>query len=468
MKYTTFTIVITMLICSSCRVGPDYRVPDVNVPAHFGAIPPDKATGPTDVKEWWTKLNDSTLTWLIEQTLSSNLDLKVAHARIAQARAARGLVTAETPTASLKAGDTQSRASRNTPLGAFLPKREDSDYLAGFDMAWEIDIFGGISRSVEAAEADIAAATANDRDVMVSLSAEVARVYIALRQVQKRMDIAQESIRLQQSTLDIVNGRFKAGLTTELDVQQATAQLEGARAAMPALDTAMNQTMYRLAFLMAKEPQALKARLAAAAPIPATQPLVPVGLPSDLLRRRPDIRRAERQLAASSARIGAATADLFPRFGMTGSLGQESSNTNNLFDSSSRYWSITPGFIWPILDAGRIRANVRLQNARQEEAMALYIRSIMAAMSDVESSLVAYGNEQQRMQRLEAEVTAVKRSVELANDLYTKGLTDFLTLLDAERRLFQVQDQLAESQGATATNLVALYKALGGGWDDAK
>jgi outer membrane protein, multidrug efflux system len=466
MKRVTLTIVAAVLACSGCTVGPDYKTPDVNTPGRFNVADPNHPATAPDISQWWKSLDDTTLTSLIEEARLSNLDLKVARARIAQARAAAGIVdSAQMPTVDLNGSYTRNRYSKNTPFGQFLPQREFNDFQAGFDASWEIDVFGGTRRAVEAASADVGVAMANDRDVLVSLSAEVARTYITLRQYQRRLAIANENAGLQKSTLEIVEGRYKAGITSELDVQRATAQLQATLAVIPSTQTAISVSMHRLAVLLGREPGALNEKLSPANPIPATQPVVPVGLPSDLLKRRPDVRRAERQLAAATARIGVATSDLFPKFALTGSFGQDTTNTGNMFDSSSRFWSITPGFSWPVFDGDRIRSNVRLQTARQEEAMAVYVKSVLTALEETENSLTAYGNERVRMERLTAAVAANRRSVQLASALYSQGLADFLTLLDAQRVLFISEDALAESQASTATDLVALYKALGGGWE---
>lgn len=466
MRYASLLGALVMLIVSGCNVGPDYKTPDVNTPGRFNVNDANHPSTAPDISRWWTSLNDPTLTSLIEEARVSNLDIRIARARIAQARAIAGIVdSAQMPTVNLNGAYTETSVSRNSELGNFYPRRQFPDYQTGFDASWEIDVFGGTRRAVEAAKADVQVAMANDRGAVISITAEVARTYITLRQYQRRLAIANENVGLQKSTLEVVDGRYKAGIVSELDVQRATAQLQATMAVIPSTETAIAANMRRLAVLLGKDPSALTEKLSPSNPIPATQPVVPVGLPSDLLRRRPDVISAERQLAAQTARIGVATSDLFPKFALTGSYGRESTNTGNIFDSSSRFWSITPGFSWPVFDGNRIRSNVRLQTARQEEAMAVYIKSVLGALAETEDSLTAYGNERIRMERVSAAVAANRRSVQLASALYAQGLTDFLTLLDAQRVLFLSEDQLAESQAATATDLVALYKALGGGWE---
>jgi len=470
-KIVALLFVITFVL-AGCTVGPNYKTPDINTPAQFTEADPNVVKSPSqdindpNMARWWDQLGDPQLSSLIEDALTCNLDLRIAAARIAQARAIRGITVAdEFPNINATGSYSRSRRSFNSTPGFNFGPREQDNFDLGFDAAWELDVFGRTRRAVEAATAEIQASQEFSREVRISVAAEVARSYISLRDFQQRLIIAQNNVKSQQNTLLIVESRFKAGLTNELDLAQARAQLESTRSQIPTFQIGTRQSLHRLAVLLALEPSALEKELATAKIVPATKPLVPLGLPSQLLLRRPDIRQAERTLAAETARIGAATADLFPRFSLTGSIGQSSANTDNLFNSSSRFWSIGPDFSWPVFDAGRIRNNIRLENARQEEAMANYIQTILTSLSEVEDALVAYGREQQRLGSLEKAVAANQRSVDLSNELYSKGLVDFLNVLDNQRRLYLSQDQLEQSQRDVATDLVALYKALGGGWD---
>jgi NodT family efflux transporter outer membrane factor (OMF) lipoprotein len=341
-------------------------------------------------------------------------------------------------------------------------------YQAGFDANWEIDLFGRVRRSIEAAEADVAAAVEDRRDALVTLLSEVARNYVELRSFQRRLDIARANLKAQQDTLDLTNARFKANLISDLDVARADAQVATTAAQIPALEAQRNTAAHRLGVLLGQPPASLLDELigpAADTAIPVGPPEVPPGLPSDLLRRRPDVRRAERQLAAATARVGVATADLFPRFSLTGSLGLQSDTFRDLGDSGSRFYSIGPSVSWPIFDAGRIRAQVRAENARQEAAVVTYEQSVLTALEDVENALVNHGKEQQRRDALRRAVAANRRSVEMATQLYDRGLTDFLDVLEAQRALFASEDALAQSDRTISTSLVALYKALGGGWE---
>jgi multidrug efflux system outer membrane protein len=460
-------MILILSISTGCRVGPDYKKPQMKVPAEFVSTSPNVEAGVSgDLSKWWTNLDDPVLNSLVDKVMQGNLDLKVAGDRIAQARAIRGIVSsANKPEIDADASAMRDSYSLNSLFGPFLPERRENDYIGGFYASWELDLFGKTARSVEAAEAGIDAAKENRRAVVVAMSAGVAKQYILVRQLQKQIEVANENIQIQLNTLDVVEQRFKAGLVNELVFQQAKAQLEVTRSVLPRLDTELQQAVHRIGILTGHEPRALEEQLTAVGSIPASKPMVPVGLPSELLTRRPDVRAAERNLAAATANIGVATADLFPRFSLTGSLGQESINSGTLTGGESRFWSLASGFSWPILDSGRIRANIKLQDARQQEAMNIYTKSILTALEDVENALVAYGNEQERLRLLEAGTAANRKSVELATQRYQKGLVDFLNVLDAQRQLYQSEDALAVSRGRLALSLIALYESLGGGWD---
>ena len=342
---------------------------------------------------------------------------------------------------------------------------DNNVYQAGFDASWEIDVFGGNRRAVEAGKAEVAAAEFGRRNVLVTLLGEVARNYVELRGCQRRLEIATNNLKTQQDALALTEDRFKKGLTSDLDVQQAATLLANTRAVIPTLETGIQDYIHRLGVLLGQPPEALLAELSAPAPIPSGPPEVPVGLPSELLRRRPDIQQAERQLAASTARIGVATADLFPKFSLTGIAGYESTSASDWFAGGSKFWSLGPTVQWRIFDAGRIRANIRVQNARQEQSLAAYEETVLMSFEDVENSLVAYAKEQIRRRSLEDAVTSSKDSLHLANQLYSNGLASFINVLDAERSLYQAEDALVQSDKAVTQNLISLYKALGGGWE---
>ena len=449
------------LFFTGCSVGPNYHAPKVAVSGKWSEPLEGGLTNRTArAAEWWTTFNDPKLNSLIVRAVQSNHDLRIAEARLRQARAQRRFSTADFwPTMDASASYTRERASKNVnqPSNPF----ENNLYQAGFDAAWEIDVFGGKRRALEAATADAAASEEDRNDTLVSLLAEVARNYVELRGLQQRLLITRDNIKSQQDALEVTQARFKGGVASELDVTQAAALLASTRSQLPSLETSLKQTLHQLAVLLGQQPGALLAELSGEGPIPPTPPEVPVGLPSELLRRRPDVR----QLAAATARIGVQTAELFPKFSLTGAAGLQSVSASDWFTGGSKFWSAGPTVQWRIFDAGRIRANVRVQNEKQEESLAVYEKAVLTSLQDVENALVAYAQEQVRYRSLKDQTEAHRRQVELANELYTKGLADFLNVLDAQRSLYQAEDQLVQSEKTISQNLVALYKALGGGWE---
>ncbi|WP_281793575.1 efflux transporter outer membrane subunit [Desulforhabdus amnigena] len=467
-------VVWSLLVSIGCTVGPNYVEPKMEVPEKFSEVSQGEAAPePVDLSRWWTIFKDPRLDGLIEQAIQSNKDLKVAEARVREARAFRGVVAADAyPQITASGSYTRIRRSENQSPSASAfqagntgGNNEQDLFDAGFDASWEIDIFGGIRRSVEAAEADIGASEENLHDVLVSLLAEVARNYIQLRGDQLRIAIASENIDSQRKTLELTQERFAAGLSSQLDVTQARAQLAVTESEIPRLESSARQAIHQIGVLLGREPGALLDELLTEAPVPTGPPEVPVGLPSELLRRRPDVRKAERELAAATARIGVATADLFPKFFLTGSVGQQSVNFSDIALPESRFWSFGPTISWPVFSGGRIRANIRVENARQEQAAERYEQTVLNALKDVEDALVAYAKEQKTRRFLKESVDATRLAVDISNELYSGGLVDFLNVLVNERSLFQTQDSLAQSEQIVSSNLVALFKALGGGWD---
>ncbi|MBK9128908.1 MAG: efflux transporter outer membrane subunit [Phycisphaerales bacterium] len=502
---------------AGCTVGPDYARPELKLPERFeegravgvSVSPIDAATA------WWESLRDPKLTELIGRARENNLDLAEARARVREARAARtaagadlfpqlglqgayqrtrrsenatpppqadgqararllsgltrnlgsppaasaGALTRELLSAAVNEG-VQRRNALRTPRASV----EQDLYQVGLDMNWEIDVFGGTRRAVEAAEADIVAAEAGYDDVLVSLLSEVALNYVELRSAQRRLEIAAQNIASQRESVELARSRYEAGLTSELDVAQAEAQLATTMSQVPSLEIDAVQAIHRLSYLLGQPPKALAGELLAAGPIPPTPPVVPVGLPSDLVRRRPDIRRAERELAASTARVGEAIADLFPRFSLTGAFGMQTYDFATILDWRSRVFSIGPTVRWPVFDGARIRANIAVQDARQEQALTRYERTVLLALAEVESALVSYERQRARYETLRQAVAADRRAVEISTELYSRGLTSFLNVLESQRALFQAEDQLVQSEQAAVTSLIALYKALGGGW----
>lgn len=454
---------------AGCTVGPEYRRPDIALPDQWQS-PTGATPAAVDLSRWWTGFDDATLASLTQRALAANLDLRLAEARLREARAQLRVVGADRYPVVDAVGDISSqRRSGNGRQG--MGGLEDTQFQAGFDASWEIDVFGGVRRNVRAANADLDAAESTRDDALVSLAAEVARHYVNLRSDQHRLAIAGNNIRVQQEALSLAESRFKAGLTSELDVTQAQALLATTQAQVPALEQQAQQSVHAIEVLLGQMPGSLTAELNApgrAAGEPARwaalhAPL-PTGLPSDLLRRRPDIRVAERRLAAAVERVGVATAELYPRFLLTGAAGLQSVDADDFFSGSSRFYSLGPSVRWPLLNFGRARAQVRVAGARQDQALALYEKSILVALSEVESALVAHHKEQARHASLTTAVDAQRRALSLATSLYQKGLVNYLNVIDAQRQLHAGEDLLAQSDRALAQNLIALFKALGGGW----
>jgi outer membrane protein, multidrug efflux system len=469
-------IVAILMLLAGCMVGPDYKPPNVPVPDGWRAAgsPLAAPTQPTDLGGWWHALGDRMLDALVDQALAENLDLKTVAARVREARAARVIAASGAfPTIGTSTSYARTQPfSKHSQFGALLPPdlAEVNLFQGDFDATWELDVFGGIRRGIEAADADIAAAEDDERDVRVTLLAEVARNYVEIRSLERRIAIAAENIESQRSSVALTEDRFRTGLASELDVRQARSLLATTESEVPVLERQREQTLHALGVLVGREPNALQDDLARPAPIPgaaapdALAVRIPVGLPSDLLRRRPDVRRAERQVAAATARIGVATADLFPKVSLTGLAGLESISASDFFTSGSRYFTAGPTISWSIFEGGRLRANVAVQDARADQALNGYVKAVLTALADVEDSLVAYGKERSRHVALVSAAEENRRSVVLARDLYVHGLGTYLAVLDAERAQYASEDTLVQGDEALVFDLVATYKALGGGW----
>jgi multidrug efflux system outer membrane protein len=457
--------VLAIQIFTGCAtVGPDYVPPDTPVSATWHTELKGGLSGgemdPQTLAAWWKILNDPELSSLIDRAVLGNLDLKKALARVREARARRGIAKADLfPTLDATGSATWSRTSKDTGSG-----KTSDFYAAGFDAGWELDIFGGVRRSVEAAESDLQATQEDLRSVLLSLLAEVALNYIDVRTSQVQIAVAEANLEAQSETYQLTQWRYEAGLSDELAVQQARYSLENTRSLIPALRTGLEEAMNRIAVLLGEQPGKVHPELEKREPIPVTPLNVAVGVPADLLRRRPDVRQAERQLAAQTARIGVATADLYPKFTLSGSIGLEALSLSNL--PSSGTWSLSggPRITWAIFRGGAIRQNIEVQSALQEQALIQYEATILGALEEVENALVAYAEVQQRRQSLSEATQAAQKAVDLAQHKYQAGLTDFNNVLDAQRSLLSFQEQLAQSEGTVTSNLVRLYKALGGGW----
>ncbi len=459
---------LMLLVLSGCaKVGPNYVRPDTSLSTTWhsdlkGGLSAEEIN-PQTLAEWWTTLNDPELSSLIDRAVSDNLDLKKANARVREARARRGIAKAGLfPTLDAGGSATWSESSNDT--GTIRTNDTRGLYSASFDATWEIDIFGGVRRSVEAADAEVGVSQEDLRHVLVSLLAETAVNYIDIRKFQSLLDIAEGNLVSQNETYQLTLWRYQAGLSDELSVQQARYNVEQTRAQLPTLRTGKEEALNRIAVLLGEQPGNLHSLLDRQKPVPVIPRTFAIGVPANVIRNRPDVRKAERELAAQTARIGVATADLYPKFTLSGSIAVETLKMNT--QPISQTWSIGsgPGITWAIFKGGAIRQNIEAQSALQEQALITYQISILTALEDVENALMAYGEEQNRRDSLQEAAQSAQKAVELAKYKYQSGLTDFYNVLEAERSLLTLQELLARSNGTVASNLVRLYKALGGGW----
>lgn len=461
---------------TGCRTGPEHQPPKVSLPDGFRAATPSATVvaapdhpDPLTLSEWWRVFRDPTLDALIADATSSNLEIRVGEARIREARALRGAVRSTLfPTVDAAGSASRTRLSGNTLLGrqvdALGVDLEQNLFDAALDMSWEIDVFGGRRRSTEAATAEWEAAGERGREILVSVLAEVGLNYLEWRGAQRQLAVARGNLAAQEETVALIRDRFQAGLASELDTARAQAQAASTRAQIPPLEEARHRAIHRLSVLLGRPPGDWSATEDSDPGAAVVAPVIPVGLPSDLLRQRPDIRRAEREVAAAAARIGVATADLLPRFYLTGAAGFQSLEAEDLLEGGSRFWSLGPSVRWPILNAGRIRQQIRVENARHDQALLRYEQTVLASLEEVENALIGFGQEQERRRSLADAEAGTRRAAVLANERYRGGLVGFLDVLDAERSLLSVQESLVESDRLLGHHLVKLYKALGGGW----
>jgi multidrug efflux system outer membrane protein len=479
---------LALWLLAGCAVGPDYAPPEMALPARWGEDAPARGDATiddtTDLAVWWRAFGDPILDALIDEALAQNLTLAESAARVREARARRTIAAAGL-FPSVGAGvqyQWQRPFSEHSQFGTVLGASGGAAaagllttdlYDGSFDASWELDVFGGIRRGIEAADADLAGAEDDARATRVLLLAEVARVYVAVRSLQRRLTITAENLQSQRDSVELTESRFRSGLASELDVRQARSLLATTESEVPDLERQRDQAVHALSVLLAREPTYLRERLAPQVPIPgaatpdALAVRIPLGLPSDLLRRRPDVRSAERALAAATARIGVATAELFPKFSLTGLAGLQSISASDFFTSGSRYFSVGPAISWRVFEGGRLRAGVRVQEAQTEQALARWEQTVLGSLRDVEDALVAYVKERRRRDALADAVAQNQRSVLLSRDLYVHGLGTYLAVLDAQRAVYATEDSLVVSDQAVVEALIATYKALGGGWDPA-
>jgi NodT family efflux transporter outer membrane factor (OMF) lipoprotein len=462
-----FLLALGMILLPGCKVGPDYQEPEIMMPDvwHQKAVE-GLAERQSDLQTWWNYLNDPVLSRLMQRLEDGNLDLKTAASRVRQSRAILGIAAGEYwPQVDAAGFYSRDRVSEN---GLSVPSAGDLDqtnlHSVGVDSVWEIDVFGRISRSVESARASMDASLENYRDVLVILYAETALNYIDVRVLEARIAYARDNIKIQRESLRLAENRYDAGLTPELDVQQARLNLAATESAIPALRRQQIAAMNRLSVLLGQTPGQLREELIQPTAMSSVPEEISVGLPAELLRQRPDIRRAERILAAQTAQVGVATAALYPTFSLSGVFALESQHIDDVGDWDSRTWGFGPAFRWNLFDGNRIRSNIQLEEAIAEEALLQYEQAILLALEEVENAMAAFREEQIRLEALRRSVAAAQKAVELVNDLYLNGLTDFQNVLDMQRALSTQQDQFAESEGLVVQNLVRLYKAVGGGW----
>lgn len=462
-------------LATGCMVGPNYKAPATTMPAAYSEAIAAPTTAPAFVTvnapaeiRWWRQLADAQLTNLVEKAVTANYGVAVAQARLREARAGRQMAQAVLyPQVSVGASALRYKLSDSV---VSLPglNAEDGLFQVGFDAAWAVDVFGGMRRGVEAAKANEQASDAERRGVVLTVAAETARAYLELRGTQREIQIAQKTLDEQRQTLAVTENKNRNGLASDLEVLRARTEVESTAAQIPPLQQASRQYIHVLSTLLGLEPTALASELEPPRPIPAIAGTLAVGIPSDLLRRRPDIRGAERQLAASTAGVGVAIAQLFPQLVLGGAGGLSSRNTGELFNRNSNYYVAGPSVNWTVFDGGLRKAGVALSEARVDAAKAMYQDTVLGAFREVESSLVAVDRAQEQVSDLKRLATSARASAAIARRDYERGILDQLTVLDAQRQSNRADMMLAQGQVQLVVNTVALYKALGGGWEVAE
>ena len=464
--------VVALLTLQGCTtVGPDYKEPVIEMPdAWSEKISRQVALGSgASLQNWWTVFGDPQLNELIERARKENLDLKVAVSRVRESRAILAITRGEKlPLVNAGANASRTKLSDDGPLQQVAPTGgfdSQSLFQLGVDAVWEIDVFGQVRRTIEAAGDSYQASVEDYRDVMVTLFAEVALAYVDVRATQQRILYARENIEAQSESLALARARYDSGLSSRLDVAQAAANLAVTQATLPSLELSLNQSLNRLAVLLGENAGSLQVEFSTTGMIPAPKEAIGIGVPADVLRQRPDIRRSERLLAAQTAQIGVATADLYPRFALSGMFGLQSRSLSNLLDSSSVAWGLGAPVQWNIFSGGQVRGNIEVQDEKTQQLLFLYEHKVLTAVEEVENAITAFDLNQVRVQYLQAATSATQEAVELVLVQYDTGLTDFNNVLVTQRDLFSQQDQLAATEAEVVANLIALYKALGGGWD---
>lgn len=466
-----FPLLVVVLI-SGCAVGPDYQPPTLAVPEKWHGTSTTAKRAVPD--QWWRTFNDKELDRLVSEAVNANLDYKIALARIKDARAQRS-ITFASGLPSLSAKSTASRRFNNSSGfsqsgggaasgGGFgIGNQLINIFQMGFDAQWELDFFGGVHRAVEAADATVESEVENSRDVLITLLGDVARNYIELRANQQLLEITRKNLAAQREVQALSEVRRQSGLASDLEVAQAQAQADTTEAQIPTYEAQIDQSIHASSVLLGREPGALAARLESRAPIPAVTTTAIADLPSELLQRRPDIRRAERQMAVANAAVGVATAELYPKVNLAAFIGLQNTTIKD-FTPIGKSWSTASTLTMPIFNWGKLNANIRSKKIQYEQAFLSYQSTVLNAFKEVEDTLTVYHKEQARYQALEHAVGANQLAVQLANERYEKGLTGFIDVLQSHQALYQTETGLTDSYAKVSSNRVALYKALGGGW----
>lgn len=458
------SVLAVSAVLAACAVGPDYKQPQVAAPDQF-VTASEQQFSPADVEsDFWKAFGDEQMNTLIEQALTANHDIRIATARLREARALRGEARLDfAPTVTASGGRTESRASeRQAPLAGI--ERDQNYYDAGFDAFWELDFFGRVRRGVEASSALVQAAEAGVYSTQVSITAEVVRNYFELRGSQQRLEVAERNAENQRETLRITTARLDAGRGTQLDTSRAQAQLSATLATIPDIESSITRSILRLGVLIGNSPESLMTQLSTVQKLPTLPATQNIGTPELLLRRRPDIRVAERELASATAQIGVAVGDLFPRISFVGRWGFDAVDSGDLGNASSEAYSFGPSIQWAAFDLGRVRQRIKQREAATDRALARYEQTVLQALEETDASMTEYAKAKVKQAHLQDSTTASLEAVTLARARYESGVADFLTVLDAERSALTAEDQLALSQTQTATALLATYKALGGGF----
>jgi multidrug efflux system outer membrane protein len=464
-------VVLSLLVFTGCAaVGPDYVEPELAVPDawHMRIVDQLKQGPEAPLQNWWTVFDDPVLNQLINRARSGNLDLQTAASRVRAARARLAITSgARLPVLDGGAKAARTKQSDDGWLAQVAPDKgfdAQNLYELGLDASWEIDLFGRVRRSIESSEAQYQSTVETERDVMVTLFAEVALTYIEVRQFQSQIAYAIQNIAVQEESLALAEERYQTGLSSLLDVAQAQSTLGMTEAALPDFETGRSQALYRLAVLLGVEAGSLQEEFTTSAPIPYPVGRIALGLPVDMVRQRPDIRAAERRLAAQTAQIGVATAALYPDFTLSGFIGLQTRSVDDLFSSNSKMWGVSLPVSWNLYDGGRVRSNIELQKELTEQRLLDYRQAVLKALAEVEAALVAYNNEHEKLAALRRATDATAEGVRLALVQYDTGLTSYNNLMRMQRDLLLLQENLAASEAQLDFSLIALYKAVGGGW----